>query len=138
MNNRIGGLTTTCAVIALTLASGASGAQDMGALGGKLGGMVPGSSMTSGSMGNVAGLLQYCVKNNYLGGDASSVRDQLAAKMGGADESAKDKVDYSAGKAGMLTTGDGQKIDLAKMGGMKKSMTKKVCSSVLDHAKSFL
>jgi hypothetical protein len=113
------------------------GAQGLGALKGMAGGGNL-SSVAAGSTGNAAGIVEFCVKNNYLGGDASSVRDQLAAKMGGADESAKDKVDYSAGKAGMLTTGDGQKIDLAKMGGMKKSMTKKVCSSVLDHAKSFL
>ena len=55
--------------IALGLACSTAGAQDLG----KLGGMIPGGgSMTSGSMGNVAGLLQYCVKNNYLGGDSGA------------------------------------------------------------------
>lgn len=39
---------------------------------------------------------------------------------------------------GLLKTGDGGSFDLAQMGGLKKSVTKKACSSVLDHAKSFL
>ena len=34
------------------------------------------SSITSGSTGNAAGIIEYCMKNNYLSGDnASSVRD---------------------------------------------------------------
>ena len=97
------------------------------------------SSMASGSTGNAAGIIEFCVKNNYLGGDAaSSVKDKLMGKMGGADESSQDKADYTSGAAGMLKTGDGKSVDLAQMGGMKKSLTKKACSSVLDHAKSFL
>lgn len=80
MNKRIG---TALVAISLGVASSMSGAQDLG----KLGGMLPGggSSMTSGSMGNVAGLLEYCVKNNYLGGSsgASGIQNQLMGKLGG-------------------------------------------------------
>ncbi|RDI99008.1 DUF2501 domain-containing protein [Dyella solisilvae] len=82
MNKRIGSLTTIGATIALSLACGPGSAQDLG----KLGSMIPGGgSMTSGSMGNVAGLLEYCMKNNFLGGDsgASGIKDQLMGKLGG-------------------------------------------------------
>jgi len=82
MNKRIGSIGTACVAIALGLACSTTGAQDLG----KLGGMIPGGgSMTSGSMGNVAGLLEYCVKNNYLGGDsgASGIQNQLMGKLGG-------------------------------------------------------
>ncbi|WP_198651417.1 DUF2501 domain-containing protein [Dyella sp. C11] len=86
MNKRIGVVGTACMAVTLTLASSAVGAQDLG----KLGGMIPGGgSMTSGSMGNVAGLLEYCVKNNYLGGDsgASGIQNQLMGKLGGGSNS---------------------------------------------------
>nr|WP_199043680.1 DUF2501 domain-containing protein [Dyella sp. ASV24] len=82
MNKRIGSISTACVAIALSLACTTGGAQDLG----KLGSMIPGGgSMTSGSMGNVAGLLEYCVKNNYLGGNsgASGIQSQLMGKLGG-------------------------------------------------------
>ncbi len=100
MNKRIGGMTTTCVAIALSLACGASGAQDLG----QLGSMIPGGSLTSGSMGNVAGLLEYCVKNNYLGGDsgASGIKDQLLGKMGGSSSAVTSGGDKSSGTSDML------------------------------------
>ena len=145
MNNRIGGMATTFAVITLSLACGASGAQDMGALGSKLGGMVPGGSMTSGSMGNVAGLLQYCVKNNYLGGasGASGIQNQLLGKMGGASNpAATSGADYKSGANGILQAGNGKSMDLSSVGGgssdMKSKITTKVCDTVLKQGKSYL
>src|SRR5438094_6204151 len=57
--------------------------------GGDLKGMagVAGSPLTAGSMGNVAGLLQYCIGNNYLGGQgATSLRDQLVGKLPGGSQ----------------------------------------------------
>ena len=122
----------------LAFAAGAF-AQDLGALKGMAGGGMDLSSVASGSAGNAAGIIEFCVKNNYLGGDAaSSVKDKLMGKLGGANESEADKADYASGAAGMLKTGDGKSIDLAQMGGLKKSLTEKACSSVLDHAKSML
>lgn len=114
------------------------GAQDLGALKGLAGGGDL-SSMASGSAGNAAGVIGFCMKNNYLGGDAaSSVKDKLMGKLGGDDESEQDKADYADGAKGLLKTGDGKSLDLAQAGGLKKSLTKKVCASVLDHAKSLL
>jgi len=81
MNKRISGIATSGLAIALSLVCSTSGAQDLG----KLGSMIPSGSMTSGSMGNVAGLLEYCVKNNYLGGNsgAAGIQSQLMGKLGG-------------------------------------------------------
>ena len=110
MNKRIGSIGTACMAIALGLACSTAGAQDLG----KLGGMIPGGgSMTSGSMGNVAGLLQYCVKNNYLGGDsgASGIKDQLLGKLGGgasANGSASSGGDVLGGLMGKKKNSSGQ------------------------------
>ncbi len=115
---------------------GVASAQDLGAPKGMAGG---GGDLASGSAGNAAGVVEYCIKNNFLSGDAaSSMKDKLMGKIGGDNKSEQDKAGYSDGAPGMLTTGDGQKIDLAKMGGLEKSITKKACASVLDHAKSML
>lgn len=97
-------------------------------------------SFASGSAGNAAGVIEYCVKNNYLGGDAaSSMKDKLMGKAGlGGGKETKDDGGFGDGAKGLLKTGDGKSIDLAGMGGLKKSMTKKACDSVLDNAKSLL
>lgn len=114
---------------------GVAGAQDMGSLKGLAGGLDP-SSLASGSAGNAAGVIEYCMKNNFLGGGAGGVKDQLMGKVNAGGES--DKADYADGAKGLLKTGDGKSVDIGKIGGMKESVTKKACASVLDHAKSLL
>lgn len=121
---------------------GVAAAQDLGALKGAAGGTDL-SSIASGSAGNAAGVIEYCVKNNYLGGDAAGLKDKLLGKAGGDDASEADKSDYAEGAKGMVKTGDGKSVDLGdlgggQMGGLKDKLTKKACASVLDHAKSFL
>jgi hypothetical protein len=110
MKKRIGGVATAGLALVLGLACGTGSAQDLGKLGGLLGG--GGGSMASGSMGNVAGLLQYCVKNNYLGGDsgASGIKDQLLGKLG-AGGGATSSSNASSGGSDMLGS---------LMGGKKK------------------
>jgi len=108
MNKRIGGFTTGFLAIALSLACSTGGAQDLG----KLGSMIPGGgSMTSGSMGNVAGLLEYCVKNNYLGGDsgASGIQQQLMGKLGDGSTSAASNSDQGSSTSDMLGQLTGKK-----------------------------
>jgi hypothetical protein len=97
------------------------------------------SSMTSGSTGNAAGIIEYCMKNNYLSGDnASSVRDQLMGKItGGGDQSAQNNPDYINGAQGILSGSAGQNVDLS-MAGMKASAVKKVCETILEQGKSML
>jgi hypothetical protein len=108
MNKRIGSIGMVCVGVALSLACTTGGAQDLG----KLGSMIPGGgSMASGSMGNVAGLLEYCVKNNYLGGNsgASGIQSQLMGKLGGGSNSSSN------------STGSSTSDMLGQLTGSKKS-----------------
>lgn len=105
-----------------------------GALGG-LGGAAGIPMVGGASAGNTAGVLQYCVKNNYLNdGSASSVKDSLLRKMSG--QGASDP-GYKAGSNGLLETGTGEKYSLGG-GDLKAQATEKVCGLMLRHAKSLL
>lgn len=125
----------------LALLGSAAMAQNLDALKGAAGGADL-SSLASGSAGNAAGVIEYCVKNNYLGGDAAgSVKDKLLGKVSGSEASETDKADYADGMKGLVKTGDGNSVDLenvggGQLGGLKDKLTKKACSSVLDNAKS--
>ncbi len=86
---------------------------------------------------NVAGVLEYCVKNNYLGsGDAASVQQSLLGKLGGAEEAEKDP-GYEAGLGGLLDTGGGDSFSLSGSG-IQETVTEQVCDLVLEHGQSFL
>ena len=108
------------------------------------GGLDP-SSLASGSAGNAAGIIEFCVKNNYLGGDAaSSIKNALVGKLGG-EEQAKADPGYTDGAKGILTGSDGTSTNLGDLAGgagglgdMKGKLTEKACGAVLDHAKSLL
>ncbi|WP_322041887.1 DUF2501 domain-containing protein [Paraburkholderia sp. J67] len=116
--------------------SGSSGSTS-GALG-NLGGLgsLSGSSVTSNSMGNVTGLLQYCIKNNYLNADtAGNVKDSLLSKLPGGASTTDSG--YEKGTSGILTAGNGQQLDLSGSG-LKQAATKQVCDKVLSQAKSML
>ena len=114
-------------------ASGASGS--LGGLG-DLGGALSVQSVTSGSAGNVAGLLEFCIKNNYLSGDkAAEVKNSLTSKLPGGSSSSDSG--YKSGKKGILNSSDGSALDLSG-GGLKKQATKQICDTVLDQGKSFL
>ena len=141
---------TVLAGIALTLAVAAPVAS-AGQLDKLMGGSSS-SSLTSGSMGNVAGILQYCVTNNYLGGEsgASGVKDQLLGKLGGGSSATaaaptQDK-GYLDGAKGLLKSKDGKTLDLggaggsdsSPMGDMKAKVTKKACDVVLKQGKGML
>ncbi|MFT3791014.1 MAG: DUF2501 domain-containing protein [Rudaea sp.] len=130
-SNKIG-LAILGGIVAAFGLCGGAGAQ-LGDLKGLAGGADV-SSLASGSGGNAAGVISYCVKNNYLDGGASGIKDKLMGKFGGD----QDKSDYDDGEKGLVKTGDGKSVDIGKLGSMKKSITKKACGSVLDHAKSFL
>ena len=100
-----------------------------------LGGALSGKSMMSGSTGNVAGVLQFCIKNNYLDGNAaSSVKDRLMGKLSGKPSSDKG---YNDGEKGILSSSDGKKLDLSG-GGLKAKVTRQVCDQILAQGKSLL
>jgi hypothetical protein len=101
--------------------------------------------MTSSGMGNVAGLLQYCIGNNYLSGaGAGSVKDQLMGKLPGGAQT--QDPGYSDGVKGLLHGSNGNLMDLGGAasgggggtGGMTADLTRKACDTILKQAKSFL
>ena len=107
----------------------------LGNLGGA-GSMLSGQSLGAGNINNIAGVLEYCIKNNYLSGNGvSSVKDSLMGKLGGG--SASSNSGFSDGARGILHSGDGKSLDL-RGSGLKAAATKHVCDTVLSSAKSML
>ena len=90
----------------------------------------------SGTASNAAGVITYCMKNNYLNADkAAAVKDQLLGKMGlGQKEEPKDE-GFLSGATGMITGKDGKSFSLDKV---KGNLKEKACDLVLDNAKSLL
>lgn len=116
--------------------SSGSGQGATGALGGlgSLGGLSA-SSVSSGTAGNAAGVIEFCMKNNYLNADSatSAVKDKLLGSVpGGTKDSG-----YSDGSHGILSTSSGSKLDLSGSG-LKAEVTKQVCDKILSQAKSML
>ena len=113
-----------------------------------LGGMLGGSggssalsalglgNLSSGAAGNAAGVITYCMKNNYLNADkAAQVKNQLLGKLGlGQKEEPKDQ-GYQNGLMGMVTGADGKSFSLDKV---KSNLKEKACDFVLDNAKSLI
>jgi hypothetical protein len=83
------------------------------------------------TVGNAAGVLQYCVQNNYLGGDATSLKDKLLAKVTGQP---KQQTGFANGAKGLLQ-GSGSSFDLKSVSGTVKT---KACDYVLKNAKSLM
>lgn len=110
-------------------AGGAGGSSALSALG--LSGLA-----SSGTASNAAGVITYCMKNNYLNANkAAQVKDQLLGKLGlGQKEEPKDQ-GYQNGLLGMVTGSDGQSFSLDKI---KGNLKEKACDFVLDNAKSLL
>jgi hypothetical protein len=135
---RFAGLVLAATLPAASVHAQLEGLLGKGGQGSDLKGMagLANAPMTSGSMGNVAGLLQYCIGNNYLSGQgAASVKDQLMGKLPGGEET-QDR-GYSDGQKGLLHGSNGNQMDLSG-GGLKAELTKKACDTVLAQAKSFL
>jgi hypothetical protein len=85
-------------------------------------------------IGNIAGVLEFCAKNKYLGGDGAGLKDKLLGKLGG-QQKAQSDTGYQEGVRGILGGNSGKKVDL-NGGRMKQQMTDKVCDQVLDYGKS--
>jgi hypothetical protein len=119
--------------------SGGMTAGLMGAMGGKTGqgtSLLPGAFPASGSTANVAGVLQFCIKNNYLSGNAvASVKDGLMSKLGGGQTASPG---YVEGAKGILSAGNGQKVSLGGQGSLKEKLTHQVCEKILQQGKSLL
>ncbi|MDN6860744.1 DUF2501 domain-containing protein [Pseudomonas sp. CAN2814] len=111
-------------------------AASLGDVAGQLGGLGNMSSVSSSSSGNVAGLLEFCAKNNYLNADsATKVKDSLLGKLPG--NTTTSDSGYKDGTKGILTGSDGKSLDLSGSG-LKEKVTKQVCDKVLSQGKSLL
>jgi len=97
---------------------------------GNLGFKMP--AVGSSTVGNAAGVLQYCVKNNYLGGDANSVKDKLLAKITGQKPQ---ETGFASGAKGLLKGGDGQTLNFKLLSSKVKT---KACDYVLKNATSLI
>ena len=118
------------------------GGSGSSALSGALGGGTDTSALSalgltsSGTASNAAGVITYCMKNNYLNANkAAQVKDQLLGKMGlGQKEEPKDE-GYMSGLSGMVTGSGGKSFNLDKI---KGDLKEKACDYVLDNAKSLI
>jgi len=136
MNTSVRHLVSIGVLLAGATGAGIAQGQNLDMLKGLAGGASGGlGSMTSGSLGNAAGVLEFCVKNNYIGGDASAVKDQLMRKIPGGQPASD--AGYVSGAKGLLTGSDGKTVDLSG-GGLKQEMTKKACDVVLKQGKSMI
>ncbi|VTU24895.1 hypothetical protein H4CHR_01485 [Variovorax sp. PBS-H4] len=85
------------------------------------------------SIGNAAGVIQYCVKNNYLSNDAAGgVKDKLLGMIAG---NKTQQTGFANGSKGLLQGSDGKSLNLKSVGGKIKT---RACEYVLDNAKSLV
>jgi len=85
------------------------------------------------TMGNAAGVLQYCIKNNYLSADAAGgVKDKLLSMVTGQKPQ---QTGYANGAKGLLQGSDGTSLSLKSVGSQLKT---KACDYVLANAKSLV
>lgn len=115
-------------------ASAASKASSLGVPG------VPGLSlpgMGTDTASNAAGVLQYCVKRKYLGGDAvSSVGNKLLASKGLTTPAKAEKdAGYQSGMKGVLQGSDGKSFNFDSVPDKLKDQA---CDQVLKNASSLI
>jgi hypothetical protein len=139
MKTRVSGLILALTLLPVAVAPAQAQLMDQlkGAVGNVTGGGQAGGaglpSVNQASPSNVAGVLQYCMKNNYLSGNAaSSVQNSLLS-----NGNAKHDSSFTSGSNGVLQSGNGQGFSLGG-GGIKQQVTQKVCDMVLQHGKSLL
>jgi hypothetical protein len=115
-------------------------AQDLGALNQATGGVDLGS-LASGSAGNAAGVLQYCLTNNFLASadltNATAMKNKLIAKAGGQETVDADS-GFTAGAQGNVVGANGKSVNLADLGSLENNLRQTACKAVMDHATSLL
>ncbi|MGF6190175.1 DUF2501 domain-containing protein [Serratia sp. 2723] len=119
--------------------STSNGGMSLSALSGLLNG--GDKALSSSSMTNAAGILQYCVQNNVLSANGSeAVKDQLLNKLGITSAANAKSEDYQQGLGGLLNTGKGNTLDLNSLGTSQitEKVKQKACDLVLKQGKSFI
>ncbi|HHQ6539827.1 TPA: DUF2501 domain-containing protein [Serratia fonticola] len=98
-------------------------------------------ALSSSSMTNAAGILQYCVQNNVLSANGTeAVKDQLLNKLGITSTANANSEDYQQGLGGLLNTGKGNTLDLNSLGTSQitEKVKQKACDLVLKQSMSFI
>ena len=99
-------------------------------------------SLSSSSMNNAAGIMQYCAKQKLASvTNVDNVKNQVLDKLG-LSTPAEQKKDtgYMDGIEGLLSAKDGQKLDLDSLGNTElgKKVKTKACDLVLKQGVNFL
>ncbi len=90
-------------------------------------------AMGSSTLGNAAGVIQYCVKNNYLNAaSANSVKDKLLSMVGGQKPQ---QSGFSNGAKGVLQGENGKSLNMKNL---SSKLKEKACDYVLKNATSLL
>ncbi|WP_431223534.1 DUF2501 domain-containing protein [Serratia sp. L9] len=123
--------------------SGGSGSSSGGLSLSSLTGLLNGGdkALSSGSMTNAAGILQYCVKNNVLSEKGTeAIKDKLLDQLGITSTANAKSEDYQQGLGGLLNTGDGKSLDLNSLGTSQitEKVKQKACDLVLKQGMSFI
>lgn len=119
--------------------SSANGGMSVSSLAGLLNG--GDKAVSSSTMTNAAGVMEYCVKNNVVDNNVSSVKNQVLNKLGLNTQTEKaQQTDYQEGIMGLLNTGNGQQLNLKTLGNteMGKKVKTKACDVVLKQGKNYL
>lgn len=98
-------------------------------------------AVSSSTMTNAAGVMEYCVKNNVVDNNVSNVKNQVLDKLGLNTQTEKaQQTDYQQGLTGLLNTGNGQQLNLKSLGDteMGKKVKTKACDVVLKQGKNYL
>ncbi|MBG6245470.1 hypothetical protein CS369_13035 [Candidatus Symbiopectobacterium sp. 'North America'] len=126
-----------------TLSSGASQLGQNGSSTTNLAGLLGGGTqaLSAGSMGNAAGILQYCIKQKLVSAtNTENIKDKLLDKLGLNSTEKQKQTDYTQGMAGMLQTKDGQALNLNNIGStpLAEKVKTKACDLVLKQGMAFL
>lgn len=98
-------------------------------------------ALSSRSMTNAAGVLQYCVKNNLLSASgASTLKDRMLSKLGITSASDAKSPDYQEGLGGLLATGKNGQVNLNDLSNssLGQKVKTKACDVVLKQSKRFV
>lgn len=122
--------------------AGATTGNDTGSLA-SLSGLLSGGdkALSSGSMTNAAGVLQYCVKNNLLSANgANTLKDQMLNKLGITSTANAKSQDYQQGLGGLLATSKNRQVNLNDLGNssLGQQVKTKACDMVLKQSKRFV
>ena len=98
--------------------------------------------LTSSSMNNAAGIMSYCAKQKLASvTNTENIKNQVLDKLGlSTPEKQKEDTSYLEGLQGLLTSKDGQQLNLNNLGSspLAEKVKTKACDLVLKQGVSFL